>query len=171
MTRRHRLLLLGLMLVTLAADQWTKQLARTHLAGQEVHRYAGDVLTLLYAENSGAFLSLGANLPHLLRRVIFDGIVGIGLLAAAWVLFTGRMQSKADEVALAFIVAGGIGNLIDRVQFGGRVTDFIYLAAGPLHTGVFNVADMAITAGVIWLMVSWMFTRKPAEAPPAPPLA
>jgi lipoprotein signal peptidase len=40
--------------------------------------------------------------------------------------------------------------------------DFIYLAAGPVHTGVFNVADMAITGGVLWLALSWMFRKKPA---------
>ena len=48
----------------------------------------------------------------------------------------------------------------------GRVTDFLYLSAGPLHTGVFNVADMAITFGVIWLMTSWMFTSRSRAVPP-----
>jgi lipoprotein signal peptidase len=41
------------------------------------------------------------------------------------------------------------------LRFGGLVTDFIYLEAGPLHTGVLNLADMAITGGVIWIAVSW----------------
>jgi signal peptidase II len=154
-----KLTLLAIMLLLLAADQWTKHLARTHLH-YGMHRYAGGVLTLLYAENSGAFLSLGANLPEIVRRAVLDGLVGIGLCVAAWVLFTGRMQTRWDEIALALIVAGGIGNLVDRMRNHGRVTDFIYLAAGPVHTGVFNVADMAITAGVIWLMLSWMAVKK-----------
>jgi signal peptidase II len=151
--------LLAIMLLLLAADQWTKQLARTHLH-YEMQRYAGGVLTLLYAENSGAFLSLGANLPEFVRRAVLDGLVGIGLCVAAWVLFTGRMQTRRDEIALALIVAGGIGNLIDRMRNHGRVTDFIFLAVGPIHTGVFNVADMAITAGVVWLMFSWVLVKK-----------
>jgi signal peptidase II len=151
--------LLAIMLLLLAADQWTKHLARTHLH-YEMHRYAGGVVTLLYAENSGAFLSLGANLPEIVRRVVLDGLVGVGLCVAAWVLFTGRMQTRWDAIALAVIVAGGIGNLIDRMRNHGRVTDFIYLAAGPVHTGVFNIADMGITAGVIWLMLSWIAVKK-----------
>ena len=155
------LVLLLLMLLLLAADQWTKHLARVHLQHEDARRFAGGTITLLYAENSGAFLSLGAELPELVRHFILDGIVGIGLAVAAWVLFTGRMNARWDEVALAFIIAGGIGNLIDRFRNHGRVTDFIYLAAGPLHTGVFNVADIAITAGVVWLMLSWMFVKKP----------
>ena len=161
-----RLSLLALILLVLVADQTTKQLARVHLQQHEVRRFAGDTVTLLYAENSGAFLSLGADLPAVVRQVILNGIVGIGLAVAAWVLFTGRMQLKWDEVALALIIAGGIGNLIDRVRNHGRVTDFIYLAAGPVHTGVFNIADLAITTGVIWLMLSWMVVKKPkVEAP------
>lgn len=157
------------MLLLLAADQWTKHLARVHLQQKnEVLHYAGNVLTLIYAENSGAFLSLGAELPEIVRRFVLDGIVGIGLAVAAWVLFTGRMSGKWDELALALIIAGGAGNLIDRIRNHGRVTDFIYLAAGPLHTGVFNVADMGITSGVIWLMLSWMFTKKPKEESGSP---
>jgi signal peptidase II len=154
-----KLALLVLMLALLGADQWTKHLARVHLQHDEARRFAGNLLTLVYAENSGAFLSLGAELPELVRHFILDGIVGIGLAVAAWVLFTGRMSGKRDEIALALIVAGGIGNLIDRMRNHGRVTDFIYLAAGPLHTGVFNVADVAITTGVVWLMLAWAFTK------------
>ncbi len=146
------------MLFLLAADQWTKHLARVHLQHDEARRF-GSVLTLVYAENSGAFLSLGAELPEIVRRFILDGIVGIGLAVASWVLFAGRMHGKSDEIALALIVAGGVGNLIDRVRNHGRVTDFIYLAAGPLHTGVFNIADLAITTGVVWLMLSWAFSK------------
>ena len=86
---------------------------------------------------------------------IFDGLVSIGLIAAAFVLCTGRMQPGTDDVAIAFIIGGGVGNLIDRFRLGGRVTDFIFLEAGALHTGVFNIADMAITLGVLWLALLW----------------
>ena len=62
--------------------------------------------------------------------------------------------------SLALIVAGGIGNLIDRLRFGGYVTDFLYLHAWRLHTGVFNVADMAITGGVLWLLLAWVLPKR-----------
>ena len=123
------------MFALLAADQWTKHLARTHLQHGDAMRFAGNTITLVYAENSGAFLSLGAELPEIVRRFVLDGIVGIGLAVAAWVLFTGRMNGRWDEVALALIVAGGLGNLIDRMRNHGRVTDFLYLAAGNLSAG------------------------------------
>lgn len=160
MTIRRRLILLAIIALTIALDQGAKALVRRTLMNSYPIR-AG-VLTLLHTENAGAFLSLGADLPPNVRHLIFDGLVSIGLLAAAFVLFTGRMQPGPDDVAIAFIIGGGVGNLIDRFRLGGRVTDFIYLAAGPLHTGVFNVADMAITGGVLWLAISWMFRKKAA---------
>jgi signal peptidase II len=141
--------------VVFALDQWTKAIARAALMGR-MPRHFG-VLTLLFAENRGAFLSLGSNLPPGVRAALFDGLVAVALIAATVVLF----RRRRDDIALAVIVGGGAGNLADRIRLGGRVTDFLYLAAGPLHTGVFNVADMAITAGVLWLIVAWAFSEKP----------
>ena len=155
----RRLWLLALIVVTLVCDQATKVAARAHLRDAAPRDYAG-VLTLLYTENAGAFLSLGSDLPSPARRVVFDGLVTAGLIVAGWVLVTGRVRGRGDDVALALIIAGGAGNLVDRLRFGGFVTDFLYLHAGPLHTGVFNVADMAITGGVLWLMLAWLLPKK-----------
>jgi signal peptidase II len=149
-----RIPLLLIMAITIAADQLTKHLARMTLAVSAPKRLS--ILTLLYAENSGAFLSLGANLPPQTRSLIFSGVVAVALAIGIYALMANRIGGPADSIAVAFILGGGIGNLIDRVVRGGRVTDFLYLSLGPLHTGVFNVADIAITGGVIWLLISWM---------------
>jgi signal peptidase II len=58
-------------------------------------------------------------------------------------------------VALVLVLAGGVGNQLDRVLQAGLVTDFINLGVGPLRTGIFNVADVAITCGAIGLIASW----------------
>ncbi len=147
----------------LLLDQTTKGIVRATLGDFMPRHFLGRLITLVYTENSGAFLSLGSNLPAHLRTVIFDVVVAIGLIAAIVVLIRGKVTAHGDDIALAFIVGGGIGNLIDRIRFSGRVTDFIYLQAGPLHTGVFNVADMAITFGVLWLLGTWAFARKQGE--------
>ena len=166
----RRVWLLALIIVTLACDQATKVAARARLRDSAPRDYG--VLTLLYTENAGAFLSLGSDLPSPARRIVFDGLVTLGLAIAAWFLVTGRIRGRGDDVALALIIAGGAGNLIDRLRFGGYVTDFLYLHAGVLHTGVFNVADMAITGGVLWLMLAWLLPRtpsRPARSPSPPP--
>ena len=153
-----RIPLVAIMLVTIALDQFTKHIARLTLAMSAPRRYS--ILTLLYAENSGAFLSLGANLPPETRSLIFSGVVAVALAVGMYALMTNRIGGTADSIAVAFILGGGIGNLVDRVARGGRVSDFLYVALGPLHTGVFNVADVAITGGVIWLLISWMLAKK-----------
>ncbi|SRR5258708_18755621 len=151
---RHIARIGAIVTTTLALDQWTKQLARAVLSVSAPRELAGGVITLLYAENSGAFLSLGSALPGIARTAIFTGAVAIALIVAAYVLLTGRVSRPSDAYALAFLIGGGIGNVIDRIARDGRVTDFIYLSAGPLHTGVFNVADMAITGAVLWLALT-----------------
>lgn len=149
---RARVSLSVLVISIVALDQWTKELARRFLPGAPRH-YLGGVFSLWYAENEGAFLSLGATLSPALRTFVFTVAVGIAVVVALVLLFTGRVRGL-DSIAVALIAAGGIGNLIDRLTRLGRVTDFLYLSAGPIHTGVFNVADMAITGGVVWLLVS-----------------
>ena len=65
-------------------------------------------------------------------------------------------------VALVVFVAGGIGNLIDRVLHGGLVTDFVILGIGPLQTGIINFADVALTMG--GLACAFLFRRGPSTA-------
>jgi signal peptidase II len=157
MSRSRLAILVAIIAFVIAADQATKRLVRASL--MEPREYFGGFLTLLRAENEGAFLSIGANLPAGVRTAIFSGLVGIALIAALYALVTGRITSRSDAAATAFIIGGGIGNLIDRVVWSGRVTDFAYLKLGPLHTGVFNIADIAITGGVLWLALSSFFTK------------
>lgn len=134
-----------------ALDQWTKTLVRAHVSVPRT--YLGGLLTLVRTENTGAFLSVGADLPAWIRTLVFGGFVAVMLVGFTIAVVRGSISARGDTVAAAMIIGGGFGNLIDRLLRTGHVTDFLYLEAGPLHTGVFNVADMAITAGVIWLIV------------------
>jgi len=141
----------GLIALVIAVDQYTKLLGRSLRGVIDL-----GPLTILYTENRGAFLSLGENLPAGARAWLFNGAVAVGLIALSIYVY------RHPDVPLALIVAGGFGNLIDRLRFDGKVTDFLYLHAGPLHTGVFNVADMAITAGTVWMVAAWFTAREPA---------
>ena len=163
----RRVLYAVVIAAVLLLDQTTKKIVRATLSDFMPHHFAGRLITLVYTENAGAFLSLGDNLPANVRTIVFDVVVAAGLLAAIIVLFRGKVTAHGDDVALAFIIGGGIGNLIDRIRFDGKVTDFIYMQAGFLHTGVFNIADMAITFGVLWLLGTWAFAKKTQEEPKA----
>ena len=75
--------------------------------------------------------------------------------------------TRLSFIALSFVLAGGIGNVIDRLFHDGRVIDFLNLGLGSLRTGIFNVADVAITGGVILLwLASFRVQPETEEAEP-----
>lgn len=137
-------------------DQWTKMLATEHLKNQAARSYLGDLFRLQYATNEGAFLSLGANLPPQARYWVLTGGVGLLLLAlCVYALFSEPLwKTKLDNIqvgAYSLIASGGFSNWVDRARFDGSVVDFMNLGIGnsPFsRTGVFNVADLAILAGI-----------------------
>ena len=149
--------LLTVVAAIIFVDQLTKHFVRERLSAPR--ELLGGMITLFRTENAGAFLSLGANAPPIVRTIVFGVFVAVTLAGAGYALATGRVR-RSEAYAVALVVAGGIGNLIDRIARGGRVTDFVIVEAGPLHTGVFNVADMAITFGVIWLFIASLKPRK-----------
>lgn len=158
MKRVHvRLLLVLLVLLVVGCDQWTKQLVRRNVTTPR--SMFGGTLTIMRAENRGAFLSFGSELPDSLRELIL--IAGVGLFVAAVFAMAWRSTGEIGRaIPTALIAAGGTGNLIDRVARGGAVTDFMLLRAGMLHTGIFNVADLAITGGIAALVLLPLVRRK-----------
>ncbi len=149
------LLILSIALGCVGCDQVTKSAARARLAPGATISLADDTVRLEYAENPGAFLSMGQSLPTWVRAVLFD-FGGLALVAAAilWTLTSKRM-TPSRTVGAALICGGGIGNLIDRFAYGGYVTDFLNVGIGPLRTGIFNLADFALLAGVAIVAASW----------------
>jgi signal peptidase II len=138
-----------LVLLCVAADRVTKDLAQHTLSQTEPRSLLGGILILTYAENEGAFLGLGANLPAPARFAL--SVLANGAMIA-WGLVTIVRTDDigiARPISVALLLGGGIGNLIDRLQQGGAVSDFMVLRLGPLQTGVFNVADVAITGGAL----------------------
>ena len=144
-------------------DQVSKSAARSMLHSGVTESLFADSLRFQLTENPGSFLSLGASLPEHLRFTLFTAAVAViltGLVCAA--LFARRLNT-ARFVALALLAGGGISNLIDRLLNDGRVTDFLNVGIGSLRTGIFNLADMAILAGALLLVLK---TRASAAPPP-----
>ncbi len=147
----HRVTAALIVVATVALDQATKALARGLLEGRGRLSFLGGVFRLELVRNPGAFLSLGANLPPGLRGAILTWGVLILALGAAWVAFRHRGTAVVSAGA-ALVAGGGFGNLWDRLAANGLVTDFLNLGLGRLRTGIFNVADLAIMAGVALLV-------------------
>jgi len=143
-----------LLTLCVGCDQATKHVATETLCGKPPQSYCFDIFRLEYALNPGGFLSLGANIVPGLRFWVFMVLNVVLLAAAVSVLAVKWNMHLAKFVALVLLVAGGFGNLIDRALHNGLVTDFANLGIGPVRTGIFNVADVAITAGALMLFVA-----------------
>lgn len=149
-TFRRGALLCLLLAATAGCDRVTKHLAVTTLAGNPDQSFLGDTVRLGYYENSGGFLSAGAGWRPETRAVVFQIANGFFLLGT--LIMAVRYQwSRLASAGLILFVAGGVSNLIDRVAMGS-VIDFLNIGIGPLRTGIFNVADVAILAGVALLI-------------------
>jgi signal peptidase II len=151
MRTTFRMVTLVLMLTTVGCDRVTKHLATAKLAGNPGYSYLSDTVRFEYAENPGAFLSLGAKLPTSARTVLLTIGAALGLAAVAVVAFTLRWRGASLNGAVLFL-AGGASNLVDRMSHG-TVVDFMNVGVGSVRTGIFNVADVALMIGVA-LMVA-----------------
>lgn len=141
-------------LLVLALDQVSKFWAVETLKGQPAQEYLS-LFTLTYAQNSGAWGSLGANWSPGLRSAFLIAMPAVILLLLAVYVFRQPKLELIEGVGCAFLLAGGIGNLIDRVRFQ-YVIDFLYIGYGRIGTNIFNIADMAVLVGVGSLLwISW----------------
>ncbi|MBJ9976496.1 signal peptidase II [Pseudomonas sp. S75] len=141
-------------LAFIALDQWIKIVALVYL-NSSYYKVGNEMLGLAFelSLNSGAFLSLGAGLPALLKQAIFVVCACVCLgWTVYWIVSRWGIALKS-AIPLYAIVLGGMSNLIDRFFRDGHVVDYLVFNVGPLHTGVFNLADIAITGGAIFLLV------------------
>ncbi len=165
--RIRKLALLAIVLATIGCDRATKRLALEHLAYGPGHHFLADTVRLQFVENRGGFLGLGSDLPERARTALF--VAGTGLLLLGVLVGGLRYGVRGPARAgLALLWAGGISNLFDRVA-RGSVVDFLNVGVGPLRTGIFNLADVAIMAGCLLLLARSGEGRSPAgpDAPPA----
>jgi signal peptidase II len=162
-TRGARLMLFVIVILTIGCDQVSKRVASTHLVDTPRKSFFNDAFRLEYAENRGAFLSLGADLPSWARTALFTFGTGIVLLVGAVSLFT-HTWSPLAVIGICLYLAGGASNLADRLV-DGHVIDFLNIGLGPLRTGIFNVADIAVMTGVVLFLIGHF--RSPMPEPRA----
>ncbi len=140
-------------LLAVGIDRWTKIWATEHLMHTYPRSYWNDFFRFQYALNEGAFLSLGSGMPEKLRYWL---LAIIPVLVLGYILahvFTGKHLNRFSQAAFGLILGGGGSNIFDRI-LEGHVVDFMNMGIGQLRTGIFNVADMAIMAGLFMLLPS-----------------
>ena len=143
--------------VLVGLDQWTKYLAAAHLTAP-IALWPG-VFELQYCENRGVAFGMLQG-----QRWIFIPLTLVVVAVLLIMLFRSQWRhSRVFCISAALIVAGGIGNLIDRI-FRGFVTDFLYFKL--IDFPIFNVADCYVTIGAVLLFVYLLFLNKEQDDRP-----
>ena len=153
---------MGVLFITaliITADQISKSLVKSMMTLYDVIPVIPGFFQLNYITNKG--MAFGINLP--VGISFFSGISLIITCFLVWFLWCERKNNHLMRISLSLILGGAIGNLIDRILFG-EVVDFFDFMIGDFHWYIFNIADSAVTVGII-LMIFYSFLFKPKVQP------
>ena len=148
----------GLIVIIVALDQWSKWAIKTSFQLYESKPVIQDVFHFTYVTNDG--MAFGLSFPggkHILlvMTILLTGFI-VGFL---WKEKDGHPLVK---YGLALILSGAIGNLIDRL-FYGKVVDFLDVMVGNFHWYIFNVADSAVTVGMVLFIIHSFLIEESSE--------
>lgn len=143
--------ILTIVLFTVGCDQVSKELTRTKVKPSAYIPIIDEHFILTNVENTGAMLGFGQNFPPIVKRLFLQGLPFLVLLVLLYRILSKPNLNFLMLIAFALVVGGGMGNLIDRIAHGS-VTDFFLIKFGFLRTGIFNIADVAVTTGVLILI-------------------
>ncbi len=148
---KYIVLLASLIFVLL--DQWFKYLAIKHLSAITTIPLIKNILHLTYLENKGAAFGIFEG-----RLFILVGITALIVLILIILILSGKVKNNLALWSMSLIIAGGIGNLIDRVA-RHYVIDYIHVKL--INFPIFNFADCCVVVGVILFVVFFLFFDKP----------
>lgn len=156
MGRYTHLLLISGILVGL--DQLTKALVLAWMPLHSVHPVIPGLLNLVHVQNPGGAFGFLAGQSQALRMFLFVGVTALAIGLIVMLYRQVPPSNRRLRLALALLCGGALGNLIDRLRLG-QVVDFVDVYVGNWHWPAFNVADSAITVGVMLFMLDMVLTR------------
>ena len=140
-------------------DQATKAWIISTMRIHESFAVIGGFFNIVHVRNPGAAFGFLASAPPLFRYLFFIAVTVAAIVLILHYLHASRIEEPSLISALALILAGAVGNLVDRIRFG-EVVDFLDIFIGSHHWPAFNVADSAITVGSVILMAVLIRKRK-----------
>ncbi|MEP2239965.1 MAG: signal peptidase II [Maribacter sp.] len=141
-------MILIIVLMTVGCDQVSKELTRQKVEPEVFIPVIKNHLILTNVENTGAMLGFGQDFSPILKRLLLQALPMLLLLIMLYRIMSKPNLNLLLLVAFALVIGGGLGNLIDRIAYGS-VTDFFQIRLGIFRTGIFNIADVAVTIGVL----------------------
>ena len=150
---RKLVLVATIVLAVVVLDQLTKTWVVSSMRLHESIPVIEGLVSLTYVRNTGAAFSLLAGAPAAFRVPFFLTVAAIAIVAIGLFLWNTPASQRLTLIALALVLGGASGNLIDRLTYG-EVIDFVDVYWGDWHWPAFNVADSAISIGVIGMLYS-----------------
>jgi len=142
-----------LIAVSLLLDQLSKFLIRQNVDQYSEIKLIGDYFILTNVENSGAFLGMGSDFSPFIKTIFLLILPVIILICIMVYVYRDKQIDKISLIGFCFIIGGGIGNIYDRILYGS-VTDFLFIDLGGIFkTGIFNIADLSVTTGMILILL------------------
>jgi len=154
--RRYGLLILACVLI-IPLDQWSKYLVVQRFELHQSMTLIEHYLNLVYVQNTGAAFGILAD--SAVRVPFLAGIAVLAVGVILWIIPRLGVEQRWQKLGLVLVIPGAVGNLIDRVRFG-YVVDFIDAHWYQYHWPAFNVADSAITLGVVFMLVDILRTPR-----------
>ena len=152
-------------MANIGCDQLTKAIAKPLLSDGRVVSRLGGILVMSYAENEGAFLGLGSRFPQPLKTVFTIVVPGIVIAGMIVFLFRKKEIDLFLVLGASCIIGGGASNLLDRILYQGRVSDFFTIGIGDFRSAVSNMADMSILLGCLFFVISEIVSAKTEKKP------
>jgi signal peptidase II len=141
-----------LVLLIVASDQVTKAVARRALELHESIVIIPDLLAFTRVHNTGAAFGMFNSMDFPGKTMLLTGVATLALAGVAWYAVSIPLSERLARLGVACILGGAIGNLIDRAT-AGYVLDFVDASWRGWHFWAFNVADAAISIGVILMIL------------------
>jgi len=160
-------LLLAVVACIVGLDQLTKAMVLDSFTPGEIREVVPGFFNLTLHFNPGVAFGMFADLEDSLRVLVLTVTTVLALALVFYFLVTEYRYDRGGQFALALVLGGAMGNIIDRIRIG-EVVDFLDFYIGTVHWPAFNVADSAICVGVTILIFRSLFIPPvlPPESPP-----
>ena len=144
------MILSGITAFVIVVDQVTKFYIGKSFRLEEMLTIIPNFLDIHYIINTGAAFGIMSRLPNGMKIPFLIGVSIMAMLLILYLLLKAKRDKMLYIISLSLVFAGAVGNLIDRIMIGG-VRGFISMHIYRLHWPVFNVADSAISVGIVFL--------------------
>jgi signal peptidase II len=152
-----------LVAVILVLDRWTKALILDRFDLNESVPVIDGFFNITYVRNTGVAFGIFSSISSPVKSILLSVFTAFAAVAVITYSYRSPVRNRLLQVALALILGGALGNLYDRLAYG-YVVDFLEFYLGSYHWPAFNVADSAITTGVILLALEIIRNETPARS-------